>query len=149
MRLKIVLFVCITVVNALATNPAKPEGPRLPWLFSPQIVDDLIVHTAVPEATARIIFEETRKYQLKELERLKNVPVRTALDGDGYGDSDWFSYMMFPDRHVEIFKIWNDPGWQTSNDIDWTVTATETITFYSDHWEQVNANGIFFGKIAQ
>lgn len=57
--------------------------------------------------------------------------------------------MVFPDRHVEIFKIWNDSGWQNSGDIDWTVMATETITFYSDLWEQVNANGIFFGKIVQ
>jgi hypothetical protein len=149
MRLKVLLFVCVLLVNALATNPAKPETPRLRWLFSPGIVDELMVHTAVPEATARLIFEETRKAQLRDLARLKDVPVRTALDGDGYGGSEWFSYMVFPDRHVEIFKIWNDSGWQKSGDIDWTVMATETITFYSDHWEQVNANGIFFGKIVQ
>lgn len=61
MRLKVLLFVCVMLVNTLATNPAKPETPRLPWLFSPGIVDELMVHTAVPEATARLIFEETRK----------------------------------------------------------------------------------------
>ena len=46
MRLKVLLFVCVMLVNALATNPAKPETPRLPWLFSPGIVDELMVHTA-------------------------------------------------------------------------------------------------------
>jgi hypothetical protein len=25
--------------------------------------------------------------------------------------------------------------------------VTETITFYADHWEQVNANGVFTDKV--
>lgn len=148
MNLRSLLFVCLIAVNALATQPPTPDGPRLPWLFSPGIVDELMVHTAVPGAGARFLFEELRTVQLKELARLKDVPVRTALDGDGGGWGEWFGWMVCPDRHVEIFKIWNDPGWQSSDEIDWTVVATETITFYPDHWEQVNANGIFFGKIA-
>jgi hypothetical protein len=148
MKLRTLLLVCLMVVNALATHPPTPDSPKLPWLLSRGIVDELMVHTAVPEAEARHILEELRTMQLKELERLKDVPIKGALDAAGGTTREWFSSMACPDRHLEIIKIWDDPGWKSSNEIDWTVKATETITFYADHWEQVNANGIFFGKIA-
>lgn len=142
------LLVCLVVVNALATHQATPDNPKLPWLLSPGIVGELMVHTAVPETEARQILGEMIEVQLKQLERLKDTPIRGALDVRGGTVYEWFSSMACPDRHLEIVKIWNDPGWQNSNEIDWTVKATETITLYADHWEQVNANGIFFGKIA-
>jgi hypothetical protein len=148
MQLRTLLLVCMMVVNALATNPQTPDSLRLPWLLSPGVVDQLMVHTAVPDAEARAIFETVRTWQLKELKRLKDTPTKTRLDGGGATKGEWFSEMVCADRHFEIIKIWNDPGWTSSNQIDWMVKATETVTFYADHWEQVNANGIFFGKIA-
>jgi hypothetical protein len=147
MQLRTLLLVGMMVVNALACPPT-PDSPRLPWLLSPGIVDQLMVHTAVPEEAAKTIFEVVRTTQLEQLERLKDAPIKTALDGGGGTRNEWFSEMVCADRHFEIIKVWNDPGWTSSSEIDWTVKATETVTFYADHWEQVNANGIFFGKIA-
>jgi hypothetical protein len=148
MKLRTLLLVCTMVANAVATHPSTPNSPVLPWLLNPGIVDELMVHTAVPGAEARVIFELVRTTQLKQLERLKDEPIKTRLDGGGgTAEGEWFSEMVCPDHHFEIIKIWNDPGWTSSNEIDWTVKATETVTFYADHWEQVNANGIFIGKI--
>ncbi len=149
MKPRTFLLVCLIVGNALATHPPLPDNPKLPWLLSSGIVDELMVNTAVPEAQARLIFEKLQTSHLKQLERLKDSPNKTAFDGAGgaWGPV-WFSYMACLDHHFEILKMWKDSGWQDSNDIDWSVKATETITFYADHWEQVNASGIFVGKIA-
>jgi hypothetical protein len=43
-----------------------------------------------------------------------------------------------------------DTKWTSSGDMEdnpTLVPVTETVKFYSDHWEQVNTNGTFTGKV--
>lgn len=154
-----------TATGACGPHEICPVGPPLttqtmtnyPWLANTGIVKELASHSTMPNATD--IFEEVRTVQLKEG---SNAIRRGYVQDSGYRlnsktptvatdktrGTQWWQLTSDESQKTQVLTLWDDPDlkWITTGDIHHSSTrlpVTETITFYPDHWEQVNANGTF------
>jgi hypothetical protein len=128
-----------------------------PWLANTGIAKDLASHSTMPNAVD--IFEEVRTVQLRDG---SNSIRRGYAQDSGYrqdGDAptiatnktkgtQWWQLASDDSQKTQVLTLWDDPDlkWTTTGDIHHStlrLPVTETITFYPDHWEQVNANGTF------
>jgi hypothetical protein len=138
---------------------AYPPNPQTlvnyPWLANTGLAKELASHSVMPNAAE--ILDEVRTVQLKE----GSVSIRRGYVQDtGYrfqGKSpvpaenrtkgtQWWQLASDDGQKMQVLTMWDDPElkWNTTADIHHSkvrLPITETITFYSDHWEQVNANG--------
>jgi hypothetical protein len=132
-----------------------------PWLAAAGIVKELASHSTMPNA--REIFDVVRTVQLTEG---SNSIRRGYVQDSGYRmdgnaptiatnktkGTQWWQLASDDSQKTQVLTLWDDPDlkWITTGDIHHStmrLPVTETITFYADHWEQVNANGVFTDKV--
>jgi hypothetical protein len=128
-----------------------------PWITSVDSVKELASHSTMPNAA--YIFEEVRTIQLKDG---ANAIRRGYVQDSGYRlnsgtpaiaasktkGTQWWQLASDDAQKTQVLTLWDDPDlkWKTTGDIHHStlrLPVTETITFYSDHWEQANAKGVF------
>lgn len=154
-----------TATGACGGHQICPVAPPLttqtmmnyPWLANTGAVKELASHSTMPNAAD--IFEEVRTVQLKEgsnaIRRGYVQDTGYRLDGktptvatDKTKGTQWWQLASDDSQKTQVLTLWDDPNltWITTGDIHHSTTrlpVTETITFYPDHWVQVNANGTF------
>jgi hypothetical protein len=154
-----------TASGACGGHQICPSPPPLttqtmmnfPWLANTGIAKELATHSTMPNAME--IFEEVRAVQLRDgansIRRGYAQDSGYRLDGDAptvasnkTKGTQWWQLTSDDSQKTQVLTLWDDPDlkWITTGDIHHSklrLPVTETITFYPDHWQQVNANGVF------
>lgn len=119
-----------------------------PWLATPRIAAELAKNSVVPDAG--FVY-----FMVQATVLTSGTSSHAAFVGDPKqkkNDARWFNIENDEaTRHSEV-KIYYDADrvWETTDDMHHSkvrLPVTETVNFYEDHWEQVNANGKFTGKV--
>jgi hypothetical protein len=132
-----------------------------PWLTNVGIVKELASHSIMPNA--KQIFEEVRTVQLKDgsssIRRGYVLDTGYRIEGktptaatNKTKGTQWWQLTSDDSQKIQVLTLWDDPDmkWESSADIHHStlrLPITETITFYADHWEQRNLNGVFSDKV--
>lgn len=146
------LFACGNQHHIDKTGGINTQGLQsFPWLGTPRIAQALAEHSVVPFAGE--VYLAVQSSLLIEGPRGSGGGVLGLAKLDpslkGYV---WSKIVVDAKAKKTTLTLYHDPQgfWHTSGEMrddPGRVPVTETVIFYSDHWEQINAKGIFTGHV--
>ena len=118
-----------------------------PWLATPKIGQALAQNSAMPGP--HLVFFVIQATELINGAGSQDEGLITDPTVKGV---EWFKISDDRASGYSELVLYYDPDtkWISTGDMEdnpTLVPVTETVKFYSDHWEQVNANGTFTGKV--
>jgi hypothetical protein len=125
---------------------------RFPWMATDGIVEALAKNSVMPDAWTVYDFIQSQALK-KGPKYLSGLVMPRATDPKlKVKGPQWFGVISDDAERVTRVTLYYDPEnkyhrWAEIHHANPSVTPTETVTFYLDRWEQVNANGTFKGKV--
>lgn len=148
------VFYCTS--SGPCVNGSCQLGPRLtpqalaqtPWATTPRIVEQLAEHSVLP--SPGVIYDQVIIAELKAGRVGHHGGVRDPQLQKKY--REWWDLDDNSTPNQAHLRIWLDENrvWTFASDVHESkvrLPVTETVDFFEDHWEQVNAKGRFSGRV--
>jgi hypothetical protein len=121
---------------------------QTPWATSPRIVNQLVEHSVVPSPD--LIYDQVMIAELKAGRVGHHGVVLDPQQQRKY--REWWDLDDNSSPDKAHLRIWLDEDgvWKLASDVHQSkvrLPVTETVDFFEDHWEQVNAKGRFSGQV--
>lgn len=142
--------------RTLSTKLHAPQGISthsllsLPWLGTPGIVTSLSEHSVLPFAAS--LFYYVQADQLIQGPKSGGGLLQLNRIEPSAKGFLWTKIIVDTEIEKTTLTVYYDPNelYHSSGELKHNpgrVPVTETVVFFSDHWEQRNVNGTFTGRV--